>query len=78
MPQIHNTLNTGQIVRKNAQCNVSPDAIKELNGFLETHLERATTRLCEIAATHKRKTIFAEDVIELFSFKNNGIIPEDD
>jgi len=77
MPQIHNTLNVGQIVHKNAPCNVSPDAIKELNSFLEANLEKATTRLCEIAATHKRKTIFADDVIELFSFKNNEVFPDE-
>lgn len=78
MTDIKNTINIGQIVRKNAPCNVSSDAIRELCGFIECHLEQATARLCEIAKKNKRKTIFPEDVIELFSFKNNGVFPNDD
>ena len=78
MTDIKNTINIGQIVRKNAPCNVSPDAIKELIGFLEANLETSTIRLCEIAKKNKRKTIFPEDVIELFSFKDNSIFPVED
>ena len=72
-----NTINVGKIIRQNSPCNVSPSAINELISFLEAHLEKTTICLCEIAHDHKRKTIYPEDVIQLFSLHDNGVIPND-
>jgi histone H3/H4 len=73
-----NTLNVGQLIRKNSPCNVSAGAVKEFIGYLNALIPSATVRLCEIAKQNKRKTILERDVVELFSYKNNGVIPEED
>lgn len=76
--QICNTINIGKILRSNTKLNVSPDAVKELVSYIKANLEsKAIPRLEEITKSHKRKTIFAEDVIELFSRKDNGVITDE-
>ena len=70
-------MNVGKIMRDNTKLNMSPKAVQEMISYLEAHLEKAVVRLEEIAKKNKRKTIFPEDVVELFSFRDNGIIPEE-
>lgn len=76
MPKTQNTINVGQLMRKHTKYNVSPKAVHEmssrLNMFIETHMET----LSKIASKHKRKTIFEDDVTEMFSFRDNDIAQE--
>jgi histone H3/H4 len=70
-------MNIGGIMRSNTKYNVSPKAVSELISYLEAHLQKTMVRLEEIAKKNKRKTIFPEDVVEIFSFRDNGIIPDE-
>lgn len=71
-----NVVNISKLIHENAKLmkglketkfNVSPGAISEYSGRVKDHIEAYAPELCKIADKHGRKTIFDEDVIELFS-----------
>jgi histone H3/H4 len=67
----------GKLMREHAVgCRVSPDAVKEFIGFLETEFEKIVPELCRIAESHKRKTVFPDDVIEYFGYVKNHLSRE--
>jgi len=63
-----------QELRKQCELQVSQKAIKEYMDRVLLGLEINAQRLDEIARSNNRRTIFEEDVIELFGFKSSSTI----
>jgi histone H3/H4 len=68
-----NVLNVGKQMRTySGKYRVSPAAVQEVVGRMNTWFEINTKELCAVARSHGRKTVMEDDVTEFFSIARNG------
>jgi histone H3/H4 len=53
---------------------VSPSAVKELVGRIDSWFEMNMKGLCDVAKSHGRKTVMEDDITEFFGFQRNGFL----
>lgn len=58
--------------KKKEKYRVSPGAVQEYIHKIQDHIEINMPLICSITRSHKRSTVFADDITEFFSFKNSS------
>lgn len=64
--------------RKTEKIRVSPEAVQEYIKRIQDHIEINMPLICEITRSHKRNTVFADDITEFFSYKKNSVAGKGD